>query len=152
MEVPNKIISEAVPTSEPLLGPLTLVSTVNYQARSEPGDVSTGDVGHSDSLRTTSVSPLGRMPVPEGHGEIGRHEAKLVAVKTLAALYGLNTAAIYGFIKTDPAFPYRNVGLKKKYMIDVSEFEIWLEQRAARERNEHFQIPTAQELLERYRK
>jgi hypothetical protein len=72
---------------------------------------------------------------------------RLVSVKALAARYGLNKAAIYGSIKTDPTFPYANVGLKKKFMIDVCHFETWLARRTDRQKHEHFAIPSTADLL-----
>jgi hypothetical protein len=76
----------------------------------------------------------------------------LLSVKDLAWRFGLKPAAIYGFIKTDPSFPYTNVGLKKKYMVDLTKFEIWIGQRTEREKCQTFGIPTAGELLARFKK
>lgn len=76
---------------------------------------------------------------------------RLVTVRALAGLYGLKPATIYGFIKSDPAFPYKNVGLRKKYLVDVDQFETWLERRTTEEKNMHFGIPTATELIARFK-
>jgi hypothetical protein len=75
-----------------------------------------------------------------------------VTVKRLAALYGLKAAAVYAFIKADPSFPYKNVGLKKKYVVDVDQFETWTTRRTTEEKNMQFGIPTTTELIARFKK
>lgn len=76
----------------------------------------------------------------------------LVTVKRLAALYGVSASSVYSLIKTDPSFPWLNVGLKKRYMVDVMKFEKWLEERNKKERSEIFDLPSATELLKRYKR
>lgn len=84
--------------------------------------------------------------VPKGHGDLVGYQPKLLTVKDLARLYGLKMGAIYEFIKTEPDFPYVNVGVKKKFLIDVSQFETWLMERTKKQKHEHFAIPTALDL------
>lgn len=93
---------------------------------------------------TDSQSKLNH--VPKGHDNLVGHQPKLLTVKDLAKLYGLKIGAIYEFTKTEPDFPYVNVGVKKKFLIDASQFEIWLRERTKKEKHEHFVIPTALDL------
>jgi len=44
-------------------------------------------------------------------------------------MYSISTWLIYELIKHEPSFPVRNVGLKKKYLICIEEFEDWMSQR-----------------------
>lgn len=81
------------------------------------------------------------------HDAVNGGEPRLLSVKALAARYGITKAAIYGFIKTDPTFPYANVGLKKKFVIDVAHFETWLTRRTDKEKHEHFATPSTADLL-----
>ncbi len=85
----------------------------------------------------TSANSRDRQPSPA---------PMLVAVKALALKYGVGPATIYEFIKTEPDFPYVNVGVKKKFLIDVNKFDIWLTERTKKQKHEHFAIPTALDL------
>jgi excisionase family DNA binding protein len=75
-----------------------------------------------------------------------------VSVKELAQRSGISKSTVYEWIRSDPSFPYRNVGLKKKLMIHSAKFESWIEQRTEKEKNEHFGLSTGNDLLEKYRK
>ena len=77
---------------------------------------------------------------------------RLVTVKTLAALYGLTLNSIYTLIKTDLSFPFKNLGVKKKYMFDPVEFEQWMNNRTTAEKDRALNIPKAVELIKRYKK
>lgn len=50
-------------------------------------------------------------------------------------------------INRNPDFPYVNVGLKKKFMVDVAQFEIWMKERTKKQKHEHFAIPSAVDLM-----
>lgn len=76
----------------------------------------------------------------------------LVTIKILSSQYGISKSTLYELIKSDPTFPYKNVGLKKKFMIDAAKFEQWLEGRTDRQKDDRFGLPTASGLLERRRK
>jgi hypothetical protein len=74
---------------------------------------------------------------------------RFVSIKEIASRYRVSDWTLYRFIKTDPTFPYLNVGLKKKFVIDEGAFRIWMEQRTRRERSRHFRIPSGEDLLQR---
>ncbi len=63
-------------------------------------------------------------------------------------MYGISQWLIYHHIKTDPTFPYVNVGIKKKLLIELKSFDEWLLARSKRQILENFNLPTAEELLE----
>ena len=90
--------------------------------------------------KTTSVTGL-RL-VPKG----------VATVKELSVQYGISKSTLYEMIKSDPRFPYKNVGVRKKFMIDVAKFESWLEDRTEKQKCEHFGLSMATELLGKYRK
>jgi predicted DNA-binding transcriptional regulator AlpA len=95
------------------------------------------------SVPKTSITPADEVKGPG---------PTLVTVRQLVALYGISMESVYTFIKTDTTFPYRNVGLKKKYMVDVAAFERWMVERTDRERCKVLHIPTAFDLLRRFGK
>lgn len=82
----------------------------------------------------------------------GLDKPRLLTVKQLAAFYGLTLNSIYTLIKTDLSFPYKNVGVKKKYMVEISEFEKWTNSRATTEKDQALNIPKAADLIKRYQK
>lgn len=75
-----------------------------------------------------------------------------VGIAALARYLGISKSSIYDLIKSDPTFPYKNVGLKKKYVVDIDESEQWLSARTKKQKDEAFKIPTGAELLGRYKK
>ena len=52
---------------------------------------------------------------------------KYLSVKEIAFMYSMSIRVLYNLIKTDPNFPYVNMGVKKKLMIDHEAFETWRE-------------------------
>ena len=51
-------------------------------------------------------------------------------------------------IKTDPTFPYVNVGIKKRLFIEPKLFEQWLRDRSQKNQNNQHDLPSANELME----
>lgn len=72
---------------------------------------------------------------------------ELLTVKDVAIIYKICQRTIYDLIKTDSSFPYINVGLKKKYMIDKEKLETWIEKRTRRERQNQFRLAEPQDLI-----
>ena len=72
---------------------------------------------------------------------------ELLTVKDVATIYKICQRTIYDLIKTDPSFPYINVGLKKKYMIDREKLEAWIEKRTRKERQSHFKLADSKDLI-----
>ena len=72
---------------------------------------------------------------------------ELLTVKDVATIYKICQRTIYDLIKTDSSFPYINVGLKKKYMIDKEKLEASIEKRTRRERQNHFKLAKPQDLI-----
>ena len=70
------------------------------------------------------------------------------SIKEVSSMYGISQWLIYAHIKSDPTFPYVNVGLKKKLLIDITRFENWILKRSKVEIEKGFNLPTAQELLQ----
>lgn len=130
-----------------VIGTLTFTSHLNKYSWLELNSV-------SESIRKLSDddSKLLLEPVPKGFHKFDNHGSELLTVKDLAARYDLNKNQIYIFIKSDPSFPYKNIGLKKKLVINVADFETWLNDRTAKEKAFNLKITPATELLERFRK
>lgn len=76
----------------------------------------------------------------------------MVSVKALAIHYGMSKSTLYALIRSDPTFPYLNVGLKKKLMIEAAKFEMWLNARTDKQKDEHFGLPAANGLIGKRRK
>lgn len=70
------------------------------------------------------------------------------SIKEVSTMLGISQWLIYHHIKSDPSFPYVNVGIKKKLLIDLKQFEAWIMKRSKKEVEKNFNLPTAQELLE----
>ena len=75
-----------------------------------------------------------------------------IGVRELAIRWGVSKSTLYELIRADPTFPYKNVGLRKRLVIDADEFEEWLSARTQRQKEEAFNLPTANELLRRRKK
>jgi predicted DNA-binding transcriptional regulator AlpA len=88
---------------------------------------------------------LERRPRGQSEGD----DTVFVPIKEIARRYGISGWTLYRFIKTDPSFPYLNVGLRKKFVIRESSFLSWMEERTKRERGKIFHIPSGNELLKR---
>lgn len=102
---------------------------------------------------TCEITPIDNelKPDPKTSGEVILDGPRLVAIKELTKLYGLKLSAVYGLIKTDSSFPVVNIGLKKKYMIDLIHFEKWLTTRTAKEKQDRSHHPTSQDLLKMFK-
>ncbi|MDC1174195.1 helix-turn-helix domain-containing protein [Bacteriovoracaceae bacterium] len=81
---------------------------------------------------------------PHGHGEITRK--RYLSVKELSKEYQMSLRVIYSLIKREADFPFVNMGLKKKYMVDREAFETWLFKRTYKEQGEYLKIPDINEL------
>lgn len=73
---------------------------------------------------------------------------RFYSIKEVSSMYGISQWLIYAHIKSDPTFPYVNVGLKKKLLIDITRFENWILKRSKVEIEKGFNLPSAQELLQ----
>ncbi len=76
-------------------------------------------------------------------------EKVYITLLEAAKKYNMSRISLYRLIKTDPSFPYVNMGLKKKYMICPDDFETWSLNRIAKEKSQQFQLATADELIKR---
>lgn len=74
-------------------------------------------------------------------------DERYLSVKEASIRFGISAWTIYELIKTDPSFPYRNIGLRRKFVIVADEFDAWLKERTRREKSLEMRIPTADELL-----
>ena len=71
---------------------------------------------------------------------------KYLTIKEASVMWGVSKSSLYELIK-DPSFPVRNVGLKKKFIIDLLEAEKWFKNRT----QIHLHIvPHPSELLKKY--
>jgi len=71
---------------------------------------------------------------------------RFLSVKEISEEYSMSLRVIYNLIKTDPTFPYINMGVKKKLMIDLESFDLWLIKRTLNEQKNQFKIPDLMEL------
>lgn len=75
-------------------------------------------------------------------------EKRFYSIKEVSVLYGIGQWLIYQHIKTDPTFPFVNVGIKKKLLIELKAFETWLAGRTKKQVLTEFNLPTAKDLME----
>lgn len=150
MEAPKKIISKSVPGNDHDLRTLPANPRITYSGSPEP-NVSNRDESDERGLALDGTTGPASDSVPKPVGNVGTSLPKLVAVKELARLYGLTIGAIYTFIRTEPDFPYINIGVKKKFLVDVAQFEMWLADRTKRQKHEHFAIPSAVDLMNAFK-
>ena len=73
---------------------------------------------------------------------------RFFSIKEVSAMYGISQWLIYHHIKPDPTFPFVNVGIKKKLLIEPKAFEEWLSSRTRKQIHQDFNLPSARELLE----
>lgn len=81
---------------------------------------------------------------PHGQGEIVKN--RYLSVKELSKEYQMSLRVIYSLIKREADFPFVNMGLKKKYMVDREAFETWLFKRTYQEQKDYLRIPDINEL------
>ncbi len=75
-------------------------------------------------------------------------QKKFYSIKEVVEMYGISQYLIYHHIKSDPTFPYVNVGIKKRFLIDPKAFEKWLLKRSHKLNQEQHNLPCANELME----
>ncbi|MFP5491659.1 MAG: helix-turn-helix transcriptional regulator [Bacteriovoracia bacterium] len=73
---------------------------------------------------------------------------RLYSIKEVARMYGISQWLIYHHIKSDPTFPYVNVGVKKKYLIGPEKLDQWLRDRTQKHMMKEHHLPSSHELLE----
>jgi len=145
VEKSNKVKLETVPSDVQVLEtlPLDIVGTYDtWSVSNENTDTFIGEI-ESDQSRTQTAPNS----VPKGHSRNEDQETRLMTVGELARHYRLKPSAIYAFIKTDSSFPYLNVGLKKKYLIDVVKYEAWVRNRTQVEKQKRSGVPNINDLL-----
>ena len=49
---------------------------------------------------------------------------RFLSVKEISEEYSMSLRVIYNLIKTDPTFPYINIKVKKKLIIDLKSFDL----------------------------
>lgn len=76
-------------------------------------------------------------------------ERNFLTVHEVAKKYKISTKTIYKHIKNDPTFPYVNIGIKKRYMIDEEFLRSWIFKRTYKEQHELFSIPSADSIIRR---
>ena len=75
-------------------------------------------------------------------------QKRFYSIKEVSVMYGISQWLIYHHIKTDPTFPFVNVGIKKKLLIEPKSFEGWVSSRTRNQVHQGFNLPSAKELLE----
>lgn len=73
---------------------------------------------------------------------------KFLTIKEVSNMYGISLWLLYGHRRSDPTFPVINIGIKKKFVIDLLQFEAWLESKNKKFVQSNHNLPSASELLE----
>ncbi len=74
-------------------------------------------------------------------------EDHYMSLKEVALKYKISLSLLYRLVHEQPSFPVKNIGLKKKFVVKLSELEQWIEKRSRKERISLTELPTADELL-----
>lgn len=123
-----------VPLTENVLRTLTKSKRPGYKSTRSP----------RKKITAKKYRPGQHVPKPsEG---LRGPDRRYMTPRELSWSYDLTLATIYYWIKTEPTFPYENVGMKKKYRIDVENFEVWLQRRSEVEKHQRFGIPSTTDL------
>lgn len=67
------------------------------------------------------------------HGQDQEHKYfrhGLLNIKEVAQVLNVSKWTVYSLVKSDPTFPYKNVGVKKKFVVDSDELKAWTESRS----------------------
>lgn len=104
---------------------------------------------HGRSNEWIDLQKLTKRPTPcwPSNGE-EKSSKKLYTIKEVAKMYGINQWLIYHHIKSDPTFPFVNVGVKKRFLINIERFDSWLENRSKKHVLESHNLPSSNELME----
>lgn len=142
----KKTNTSCVPLRDEVIGYGTLTGmTPNpYEKARNQRFVSNGDsdAGGRDLKPDATRSRAAEGGTQYGSGGFGDSPPTHLTVKELAQVTGVKVGAIYEFISTEPDFPVVNKGVRKKYMIDPVQFEIWLAGRTAKQRHRRFGVPS----------
>lgn len=146
MKPTSPTITNPTPDSQPPLGTLPANPSADIQSPSE-GAVSKLDsvTSHDEVRQTDSLSATSA--VHKSPDSLAGQPQRFVTVKELARIYGIKIGAIYAFIEAEPDFPYVNVGVKKKFLVDIARFEVWIAERTEKQKHERFAIPSAFDLM-----
>ena len=121
------------------------VSSLNNPSMSNLHGRSLGPPGEidkkADSMRPLAKNIMAAMPQT-------KTQKKFYSIKEVSKMYGIGQWLLYHHIKTDPAFPYVNVGVKKRLFIEPKLFEQWLRERGQKNHNNQYDLPSANELME----
>ena len=142
MKPVGQSLSNPASDSDTLLGTLPANPNALYESQSEESAVSKPNFRAIHDEDRQADSSLGPDTVPKGQPDLERQRPSLVSVKEIAKLFRLNIGAVYALRKTEPDFPYVNAGIKKKFLVDVAQFETWLAERTKKQKHEHFAVPS----------
>ena len=80
----------------------------------------------------TQVPEISR---PLGHGEETKNlpQTQFLTIREVSQMMRISQWSIYHMIKNDKSFPYLNVGVKKKFIIDREKLATWIKSRANEE-------------------
>lgn len=91
----------------------------------------------------TAAKPLPKNTRNERSAEV----RAFLTVKEVADMLRVSDWTIYSLIKTDPTFPYINIGIKKKLVVESARLSEWMARRSRRLLLAEKNIPTASQLL-----
>ncbi|MBF0366480.1 MAG: helix-turn-helix domain-containing protein [Oligoflexia bacterium] len=72
---------------------------------------------------------------------------KYLTVRMVTERFGLSRYSIYELIRSNPTFPYINIGPKKNYRIHSEELEVWLSKRTRYRSSSKLTIPSVEEVV-----
>jgi len=119
-------------------------SKQNLKYPKSRGPQQRGHSSHGIIRQELTRRPFPCWPLDEGLTP----KKKFYSIKEVVEMYGISQWLIYHHIKTDPTFPYVNIGVKKRFLIDLEKLDQWLANRNKEHIAQLHQLPSSSELLE----
>jgi len=116
------------------------------------GPVAGGDTTEESQARPRRIASqeLTKRPNPcwPSRSEQNAYKKKFYSIKEVSTMFGISSWLIYHHIKTDPTFPVVNVGIKKRFLIEPTQFEAWVEEKTKKFKQAEHRLISSAELLE----
>ena len=127
--------------------PINLTKQKDMETKKEKAKESLHGRSCNDGILPQKLTkrPIPCWPLAE---DLPETKKKFYSIKEVSQMYGISQWLIYHHIKVDPTFPYVNVGIRKKLLIDLKRFDLWLIGRSQQTNNERHHLPNASELME----
>lgn len=133
-----------VPSLSPL-GTLTTNQSVGYKPQSQRNE-SQNEIKVPDGTDPLPAQVEDKA-VPEGRTHVPIPPDEHLTIPELCELYKVSRSSVYELARTDMSFPVKNVGRKKKLVVNAAAYEAWIQQRDTQSKFKRIGLRSADELL-----